>query len=62
MTKDTSGLFTEHLTMPETLKPVLSTHLGQAHFGGTGPKGKTCRHCEKWYLLDDNGNKKCPPL
>lgn len=24
---------------------IKRTHLGQAHFAGTGPEGKTCREC-----------------
>lgn len=24
------------------------THVGQAHFGGSGPAGKTCRECISW--------------
>ena len=48
-------LFTPHLTMPETLEPILRTHLGQAHIAGTGPEGKTCRECSHWFNRDGNG-------
>lgn len=51
-------LFTENLTMRETLEPILKTHLGQAHFAGTGPAGKTCRECAKWFPVDEEGNRR----
>jgi hypothetical protein len=27
---------------------IRSTHVGQAHFGHTGPFGATCKECELW--------------
>ena len=42
------NLFTAHLTMEDHLAPIRETHLGQAHFAGTGPEGKTCRQCFYW--------------
>lgn len=40
----TDGLF--HDPVQATL--VAATYPGQAHFGGTGPAGMTCRQCEFW--------------
>lgn len=34
---------------------IEQTHLGQAHFAGTGPTGKTCRECSKWGLMTKAG-------
>lgn len=45
-------LFTDHLTAGENLVSIRQTHLGQAHFAGTGPSGKTCRECTKWQMRD----------
>lgn len=28
--------------------PAAQTHIGQAHFGGTGPFGATCGQCAHW--------------
>ena len=50
-------LFTEHLTMVETLAPVIGTAMGQAHFAGTGPKGRTCRECAHWQIRNAKGEK-----
>lgn len=57
---DNEPLFTDHLTMGEQLRPVRQTSLGQAHFGGTGPEGKTCRECRKWYCVSQEGHRKDP--
>ena len=42
--------FDERLTQPDKklAKQLQATHAGQAHFGGTGPRGKTCRECLHW--------------
>ena len=37
-----------HLTANSATDKARFTHQGQAHFGGTGPKGKTCRECIHW--------------
>jgi len=31
-----------------------ATHPGQAHFAGTGPRGKTCRECTMWAHVKDD--------
>lgn len=49
--------FSEHLTESEQLEPIRLTHLGQAHFAATGPEGRTCRECEKWYHLGRNSGE-----
>ena len=28
-----------------------ATFIGQAHFGGSGPTGRTCRECQLWHVL-----------
>lgn len=33
---------------PEIADKMKVTHKGMAHFAGTGPKGKSCRHCKHW--------------
>jgi hypothetical protein len=38
----------QHLARDPATDRALITHRGQAHFGGTGPKGKTCRECVHW--------------
>lgn len=50
-----ADLFSQNLTMSEHLAPVMNTHMGQAHFAGTGPDNKTCRECAKWYRKWDTG-------
>lgn len=52
--------YTDHLTAPDNLEPVLRTHLGQAHFAGTGPDNKTCRQCDHWHSVDGEG-RRTPP-
>ena len=40
-----------HLTQPrpDSLDAKMQrTHAGMAHIAGTGPEGKTCRHCKHW--------------
>lgn len=50
-------LFTEHLTMPEHVALLRDTALGQAHIAGTGPEGKTCRECAKWFNVNRAGDR-----
>lgn len=49
------ALFSDHMTMKEHTKPIEMTALGQAHFGGTGPDGATCRECSKWLKVSKDG-------
>ena len=52
-----SNLYSAHMTMPESMAKIDATHLGQAHFGGTGPEGTTCRQCSKWGLIRQGSDK-----
>lgn len=38
----------EFLTKAPVDRMRARTHDGQAHWGGTGPDGKTCRECASW--------------
>jgi hypothetical protein len=40
--------FGAHLTQDELNHPAARTYIGQAHFAGSGPAGKTCRECCFW--------------
>ncbi|MDH7790710.1 hypothetical protein [Ochrobactrum sp. AN78] len=42
-------IMNEHLTKAGFDGAVSKTYLGQAHFAGTGPTGKTCRECIFWH-------------
>jgi hypothetical protein len=42
----TEGLFRDD--QEETLRQATQTHIGMAHFAGTGPVDKTCRECVYW--------------
>ena len=44
-----------NLKQDEYGRAALKTHIGMAHFAGTGPKGKTCRQCIHWLHI---GHKK----
>lgn len=48
------------LTAHENVEGVTRTYLGQAHFAGTGPKGKTCRECSKFCSSNLDGSKRTP--
>ncbi|WP_421930069.1 hypothetical protein [Nitratireductor rhodophyticola] len=41
----------EHMTAAKFDEQVRGTFVGQAHFAGTGPKGKTCRECLHWHKV-----------
>ncbi len=49
--------FSAHLTCSDLLENIRKTQLGQAHFAGTGPVGKTCRECEHFYCKTQDGKK-----
>jgi hypothetical protein len=38
----------EHLTRDRYSDAAAVTYTGQAHFAGSGPRGKTCRECFFW--------------
>lgn len=42
--------FDEHLTRDATTALAVRTEQGQAHFGGTGPKGMLCVQCIHWRI------------
>lgn len=48
------------LYQTETDERFKTTHLGQAHLAGTGPKGKTCRECSFFGLKDAYGKSVSP--
>lgn len=50
-------LYSPHRTMKDSMRPINSTHLGQAHIAGTGPEGRTCRECIKWHLITYEGKR-----
>lgn len=37
-----------HLTSDPARDAIANTYIGQAHIGGTGPNGTTCRKCRYW--------------
>lgn len=47
-------LFSKHMTPSRSDRQVVETYLGQAHFAGTGPDGRTCRECVFYYPLGFN--------
>lgn len=52
-------LSSPHMKRLPVDRMVDQTHKGQAHFGGTGPDGKTCRECARWFCerrceIDEN--------
>jgi hypothetical protein len=40
--------FDRRLTRDENHAKAALTHVGMAHFAGTGPAGKVCRECKFW--------------
>ncbi len=47
--------FSKHLTHEDLLDHVRKTQIGQAHFAGTGPYGRTCRECKHFYCKNREG-------
>lgn len=48
-----------NLTNPEgdrEFQKRAATHVGMAHFAGSGPAGATCRHCVHWQHADWHSN------
>jgi hypothetical protein len=51
-----SGL-TPHLTGARPIDTLAeATYPGQAHWAGTGPRGRTCRECMLWNVGDGRGD------
>lgn len=50
-------LFSPHLTLSELLEPIRKTQIGQAHFAGTGPDGRTCRECRHFFCRSKDGKE-----
>jgi hypothetical protein len=42
-----------NLTAGDYDKAASMTHVGQAHFAGTGPKGTRCVGCAHWLFVQD---------
>lgn len=38
-----------HASAAKTDRDAALTWPGQAHWGGSGPRGKTCRECQHWH-------------
>uniref|UniRef100_UPI003BA8A676 hypothetical protein n=1 Tax=Stappia sp. TaxID=1870903 RepID=UPI003BA8A676 len=40
----------DHMTAAPCDPQARQTYVGQVHFAGSGPEGRTCRECRHWFV------------